>query len=71
MPRNVCPWLNALGELLQQKYAIRNKLIGRDYATGELAQAENALMAVHQAIAHHRSHCPQCSLHENAEALSA
>jgi hypothetical protein len=53
-----------LAELLLRRYAVREKLIGRDYATGELTEAEYALTAVHEAITNHRSRCPQCKMHE-------
>jgi hypothetical protein len=59
-----CASLNMLAELFLRRYAVREKLIGRDYATGELARAEKALIAAHEAITRHRSQCPQCKMHE-------
>jgi hypothetical protein len=61
--RNTCPCLNSLATLLREKYDLRDKVIGRNYAIADLSKTENDLIQAQRAVTRHRLHCPECQMH--------
>lgn len=64
----MCPGLGNLGKLLREKYNLSNEMIRRAHSVKDFAKAKNDIMVVQKLITRHRLRCPQCKMHQAAEA---
>jgi hypothetical protein len=59
-----CASLSNLAKSLREKYAVRSKMIVRNFPDSNLLAAEYEIIRVNRMITRHRRRCPNCKLHE-------